>query len=453
LKSIRVLFWALVLVANVSAQVFTYQGPQTPVPPSYFGIFSTHIQTTSPAVFPVGTLALWDTSWGSQNNQSWASINTASGTYVWTGLDAIVGIAQANSIPDLVYVIGNVPSWNSSNPSDSTCGEGNGTCDPNASTAAFVTFMNAITQRYCGAIQYWEGWNEANSPQFWNAPPSMLVSYMGAMYAAVHSTSNCACVGTFSTANCSPAKAGGTNLNQVLMPPLSSPALFTATELNNGSSGYNVNLSYWLTQYLAAGGGATYDIAALHSYGSSATCYTGGPEQYVVDVANFKQVLASAGKPVVPVWATELNFGLNTCVSGTAARNAWLARDYLLHWAIGVERAIWYAYDSSAISYGGPLAPSSSLLVSYQDIQKWMSGAVETSCQQFGNGNWICSLTRANGYLAYAVWNSTGSGTYTVPSGVVQYRDLLNNITSTSAGATVSLTTGPLLFETQTGVI
>jgi hypothetical protein len=451
---LRKYLWLFILATAAHAQIFTYAGgSQTPIPASYFGIFSTHIQTTSPAVFQVGTLGLWDTSYGSQAGTGWNLIETSSGTYVWTGLDAIVSIAQSNSIPDLMYVIGNVPSWNSSNPSDSTCAEGNGTCDPNASTSEFVTYMNAVTQRYCGAIQYWEGWNEASTSEFWNASISLLVTYMQAYYTAVHSTTNCACVGSFSTANCSPAKASGVNLNQVLLPPLNSPALFTATELNNGSSGYNINISYWLQQFLAAGGGATYDIAALHSYGSSATCYTGGPEQYVVDVAGFKQTLVSAGLSPTPVWATELNFGLNTCVSGSTAQDAWIARYYLLHWAIGVQRAIWYTYDAVSGNNYGLISPSTNQLTTYQEMQKWMTSAVETSCQQFGNSNWSCNFTRSSptGYQAYAVWNSTGSGSYTVPAGVVQYRNVLNTITTTTPGTVISLTTSPLLFETVSG--
>src|SRR5271154_3563320 len=108
------LLWLLLLSSTSFAQVvFTYAGPQTAVPTSYFGIDSTHPQTTSPAMIPVGTFLTMDASGWGQANESWAATNPASGTYVWTLLDNLVSVASTYSIPDIVYVVHNVPSWNS----------------------------------------------------------------------------------------------------------------------------------------------------------------------------------------------------------------------------------------------------------------------------------------------------------------------------------------------------
>src|SRR4029077_939088 len=128
-------------------------------------------------------------------------------------------------------------------------------------------------------------------------------------------------------------------------------------------------------------------------------------------------------------------------------RNTWIARFVLLHWALGFPRAIWYAYSSSS---SGAIPPGSTEVTAYAQVQKWMLGAVEQNCTQYENSNWICSLTRTSpsGYQAQAVWNATGSGTYAVPTGITQYRDVLGSITPTLAGAYVPLTTSPLLFET-----
>lgn len=450
MKSLLPLVLSL-LCFTARAQVFNYAGPQIQVPASYFGIDSGHIFQVTPPLIPVGTLLTTDMSIGS-STISWAGIESASGTYSWTLLDQVVSMAQAGGVPDIVYVAYDVPSWNSSNPSDSSCAEGNGTCDPNASPTEFVSFINAATQRYCGTIKYWEGWNEANSTQSWNASVALLVTYMQAMYTAIHSTANCACL----SGTCSPGLSGGTNPNKMITPPLSSPAFFTTTELTStpehGSAGYNLNLDAWLNPYLAAGGSSAYDIVSLHSYGSSGTCYA-SPESYAVDVANFKQIFANQNLPIPELWATELNWGLNTCVSGSTAQNSWIARYLLLHWAMGFSRTLWYAYDAPSGSNFGLIATSSTQLTTYQEMQAWMTGAVEKNCQQFSSNNWTCAFTRSSpsGYQAYAAWNSTGSGSYTVPAGVIQYRDVLNNITTTSAGSTVSLTASPLLFETTVG--
>lgn len=445
--------WATLLLLFIghSYAQQSYAGPQIAVPASYFGIDSGHPFSTSPAVIPVGTLLTMDVSEGA-SGIGWDGINTASGTYSWAVLDGVVSIAQSNNIPDIVYVLHSVPAWNSSNPTDSTCAEGNGTCDPNASPAAFTTFINAITQRYCGTIKYWSGWNEANTTGFWNASIPLLVTYMQAMYTAVHSTANCACL----NGTCSPALPGGANPNKMITPPMSSPAFFTANELvgtpQQGSAGYSIGPDYWLKTYLAAGGSSAYDIVGIHSYGSNGTCYA-GPEVYVVDVANVKQVFANANLPIPQIWATELNWGLNSCVSGNAAMNSWIARYYLLHWAMGFSRALWYVYDAPAGGSFGLIATGSQQLATYQDMQQWMTGAVQQNCLQLTSNNWSCAFVRASpaAYKAYAVWNSTGTGSYTVPTGVIQYRDVLNNITSTTGGATIALTASPLLFETVAG--
>jgi hypothetical protein len=434
----------LLCAVGASAQAtFTYSGGTSVVPASYFGMTCNN---ASSFCIPVGVERTWD------NPVSWADLESSSGTYSWTALDGLVSEAAAAGIPDIVYTIGNVPAFNSSNPSGGGCAEGAGTCYPNASTTEFITFANAITQRYCGKIQYWEGWNEANGSASWNASIALLVTYMNAYYTAAHSTSNCACVGSFSAANCAPAKVSGVNLNKVLLPAMSQPGYFTATELNNGSAGYNLNLTYWLTSYLAAGGKNYYDFAALHSYGTSATCYS-GPEVYVTDVASFKQVLAVAGLSTQSLWATELNWGQNSCIANTdAVLDSWIARYMILHWAMGFSRAIWYAYlpaQSFPPSGFGSIIAGTNQLVTYQDMQKWLTGAVFPVLVQFGNGNWVGNLTRSSpsGYQAAVAWNSTGSGSYTTPAYVTQCRDVLNNITAVTGGATISLTASPQLCE------
>ena len=452
MKTTFICIFLLFATLTAKAQVFNYAGSQSPVSASYFGLTCGHPGSDSPACIPIGTARTWDVSI-SGHGVDWEEIDAgmSCGTYTWTTLDAIVTSLQSFNVPDTIYTVGYVPQCDSATPSGTGCAGGNGACYPNSSTTNFVAFMNAITQRYCGKIQYWEGWNEANSSSQWNNTIPLLVTYMHAMYTAVHSTSNCACVGTFNSTNCAPAKSSGVNLNQMLLPALSSPALFTHTELNNGSAGYNINLTYWLTQYLADGGGSWYDIAATHSYGSNGTCYA-GPEVYVTDIANFKQVFATANANP-QVWATELNWGQNSCISDTdAVMDSWIARYLYLHWAIRVQRAIWYAYGGSFVSGGfGTLVTGSNQVLTYQEMQKVMVGAVEQNCQQFSNSNWTCSLTRVvpSGYAATAVWNSTGSGSYTVHAGITQYRDVLGNITATTSGSVISLTASPLLFETK----
>jgi hypothetical protein len=371
------------------------------------------------------------------NGVTWPQLETASGVYSWSALDKIVSVAQAHGVPDILYTISKVPSWNSSNPLDTKCSFAPGACDPNASDAEFIAFVNALTQRYCGRIKYYEVWNEPNNINGtdWNASIPLFVTYLKDAYAAIHNTANCACTGT----TCSPGMAGGTNPNTVLMPSLA--------DLGGSHAGKHAEVS-WFLNFLAAGAANYFDIANLHSYRGTPGGYTVvGLEQFIPDVAAFKQVLDDNNLQAKRVWNTEMDWGNADLIKDEPTRNTWIARFVLLHWALGFRRAIWYAYSSSSF---GAIPPGSTEVTAYAQVQKWMLGAVEQNCTQYENSNWICSFTRISpsGYQAQAVWNATGSGTYVVPKGITQYRDVLGNITLTSAGAYVPLTISPLLFET-----
>jgi hypothetical protein len=418
----------LLSVANIPLS--EYGGPGAAVPESYFGMHYLNLNDPYPP-FTIGIWRIWS------NRVTWPQLETASGTYGWSALDRIVSFAQAHNVPDILYTIGKVPSWNSSNPTDTICSFAPGACDPNASDAEFIAFVNALTQRYCGRIRYYEVWNEPNNGggTNWNASISLFVMYLKDAYAAIHSTANCACTGTA----CSPGQAGGTNPNVVLMPSLD--------HLGGSQAGTHGEVS-WFRSFLAAGAANYFDIANLHSYRGTTDGYTVvGLEQFIPDVAAFKQVLDDNNLQAKPVWNTEMDWGNPDLITDEPTRNTWIARFVLLHWALGFPRAIWYAYSSSS---SGAIPPGSTEVTAYAQVQKWMLGAVEQNCTQYENSNWICSFTRTlpSGYQAQAVWNATGSGTYIVPTGITQFRDVLGNITPTSPGASVPLTTSPLLFET-----
>lgn len=469
-----------------------------------------------PTLFTVGTDRLWG-DWGT----SWAEINQYSGTYTWTQLDAQVAAGQANGVTDFIYTFGRTPTWASSNSSDSTCsgnppyttGYTNGGCDAPASLSSLTNFANALVQRYCGVIKYYEAWNEPNGSGFWNSSqsPSALYNMIAAEYTAVHSTANCACL----SGTCSPGLSGGTNPNSMLSPPLSNPYV--------GSTGI-------LRSLVALGAAQYFDVAAYHHYSCSsaiATCYLGdvsAERQYFYGLLNSK---------VQQVWATEGGYGQQSSAPGIPSQMSFMARTYLTLWPTGISRFAWYMYDnqnnngslgpwgqmwspsgiqsatyasgggSCAVgdvvtvtqsgAYAGLLqvatispvtltvydlgfgystasnlattggtgcagtlvvnitagAGSNALATAYGQLEKWMVGATE-SCLHSPDGGWVCTFSRTSpsGYQAYAVWNDNGSGNYVVPTGVIQYRDLYGNKTSTTPGTVFSLTTQPLLFET-----
>ena len=421
-----------VIQSSANVPLAVYEAPDTAVPLSYFGMHYLDLGNPYPP-FAIGTWRIWS------NGVAWPQLEPASGVYNWSELDKIVSVAETHRVPHILYTISEVPAWNSSNPTAAKCFFAPGSCDPNPSDAEFIAFVNALTQRYCGRIKYYEVWNEPNGVNGtnWNASIPLFVTYLKDAYTAIHNTANCACTGT----RCSPGLAGGTNPNLVLMPSLD--------DLGGLVAGTHGEVP-WLRNFLAAGAGNYFDIANLHSYRGPAGGYTVvGLEQFIPDVAAFKRVLDENQLRAKPIWNTEMDWGNPTLIKDEATRNTWIARFVLLHWALGFPKAIWYAYAPSS---SGAIPPGSIEVTAYAEVQKWMLGAIEQNCTQYENSNWICSFTRTvpSGYQAQAVWNATGSGTYIVPTGITQYRDVLGNIVPTSAGALVPLTTSPLLFETAT---
>jgi hypothetical protein len=161
------------------------------------------------------------------------------------------------------------------------------------------------------------------------------------------------------------------------------------------------------------------------------------------------------------LWDTESSWGGSPSVTDPDFRAAFLARDYLLHWSVGVTRFYWYAWDEPV---WGTLwlkgAPPIKASKAYQQVYNWMAGAtLPQPCSTNGGTTYTavytCDLTRAGGYQARAVWDTTqtcGNGVCTTSNYIpdpmfVRYRDLDGNVTTISPGQTVRIGAKPILLE------
>lgn len=176
--------------------------------------------------FPIHTFRLWDV-------VGWEMLEPANGQYDWTTIDGTIATAKQNAVIDFIFTLGYVPTWASTNPTD-RCGYANvlGSCDA-PDMRAFDDFTTQFVRRYCGAVQYFETWNEPNLNYFWNGTDAQLLAIAGDLYRIAKDPANCGCTNGV----CSPG--GGVNPNRVLLPSISNI---------NGP-----NLS-WLDAYLAAAG-------------------------------------------------------------------------------------------------------------------------------------------------------------------------------------------------------
>jgi hypothetical protein len=379
------------------------------VPPSYFGQHLLHLtRPTSSGValtpwptIGLGALRTWDM------GVSWFNINTSSGVYYYTNLDAAINDAQVKGV-DLIYTFGNTPTWASSNPTDLSCSEGLGACDSPSSNIYWQHFVTSIVTHVAGKIHYWEIWNEPNVGGFWRGTTTQMVTMASQAYAIIKSIDPSAVV-------LSPA---ATDDRGVL----------------------------WMSDYLTAGGGAYMNVLAFHGY----YLPTDTPEHITTRAAAYQNLLA-AHSLSISMWDTEWSWGTSTNMSSTSDQANFLARTYLLQWPSGVQRAYWYGYDAGSCSgcWGDLWTTSGGLNdagIAYQQVYNWMVGATMAlgACTNSGTV-YQCVLMRSGGYQGLAVWNTSGTSTFTVPTQYKQYRDLTG--ATTSVGGTVSIGKAPILLE------
>ncbi len=312
----------------------------TPISDAFFGM-TIHRLVPNPAspnlpvapfpAFPIHTFRLWDV-------VNWSTLEPAPGQFNWSTMDGTIAVARQNNVRDFLFTLGDVPTWASTNPSD-TCGwpnaPPNGACDA-PDPAALHDFLAHVVQRYCGVVEFYESWNEPNLTPFWSGTDAQLLQISADLYQIAKDPANCGCT----NGSCSPG--GGLNPNQVLLPSINS---------------INSTTLAWLDNYLAAAG-PTYpyaDIASFHGYGATQ------PEDIVSSVAQFRQILAKHGLSQLDLWDTEASWG-QTLPNDQQSEAAWLLRFHVAQLASGVSRFIWYAYDNCAWGtlYGPACANNSS---------------------------------------------------------------------------------------------
>jgi hypothetical protein len=379
---------------------------------------------------PIAAIRLWST------GTYWQDLNPAPSVYNFTTLDRWIAAAQAHNV-DLIYTFGETPAWASSGPAIvcGTNGSPNGSCAPpndlnsdgTGSNQHWKDFVTAVVTRAAGKIKYWEIWNEPTVSGYWVGSNQQMLRLAQDAFAIIKSIDPNALVAT-------PAPSTGIN-----------------------------GVANWMGPYLALGGGKYADIISFHGYNWStqAGVYP-QPEAIVPLVNNLKSVLVVNSQNNKPLWCTEGGWG-DTTGNGFTDQDlhaAYLARHYLLQESEGVVRYYWYAWDNGLDSAGLPdglWVPTTGVTragMAYQQVENWMVGAVPTGqCTSKGN-IWTCDYTRANGYQAEAIWDTSETcsnnvcttNSQPVPSQYIHYRDLGGSTTNISGGS-VPVGAKPILLE------
>ena len=381
-----------------------------------------------------GTLRLWD------GDVAWQQINTADGVYDWSVLDAWLAAAQPGG-QHILYTFGQTPQWASSDPNDSSCAGGTGTCAPpndlntdgSGTDQHWKDFVTAIASHNKNSstthIESWELWNEPFATWQWTGTYAQLVRMARDAAAIIKSY----------------------DPNAIVL----SPSVDWAW-------GQPRN---WLGDYFAAGGGQYADAIAVHGY-----VYLGErdePEDMIGMAQKFRAVLNTYGQNSKPIWDTEASWGYGSKnrYNNPDMQAAWLARFFVLHRSTEIKRLFWYSYNSND-DYGTLWIPDpqdrslpGTLLkpgIAFQNLRDWLIGAkVTTACS--GSGTvWTCKLGRPGGYQGLVVWDTNGTcanGTcttsnYSVGSEFVKYRTLDGDAFRVAHG-TVPIGAKPILVQNR----
>lgn len=377
------------------------------VPSSFFGL-----SVTSPNYWPTATIGAF----GKGGQTTWPYLETARGQFNWARMDAYVANAQAHGIT-LFWTNHDVPQWAAADTSSCRLPAGQTIAVCTSMVADITTwdeFCTALATRYKGQISMYELWNEPDTAEFTGTLANM-VSLSQHAYNIIRAIDPAALIAT--------------------------PSATSAT---------------WLANYFAAGGPTGIDVIAIHGYLQPAG---NQPE----DLASYKAVpwhtvMLQYGLGNKPIRDTEGSWGRNAIAGlNSDAQAAFLARFYLLHWSAGITVFDWYSWDdpnwgtlwnsATGVSKAG---------AAYSQVYQWMTGAsMPYPCSAQGTVN-TCTLLRANGYHAIAVWDAgqtctTGGGCTTSnlspPANFIQYRDLTGTTSNIQPGQVVLIGAKPILLE------
>ena len=409
------------------------QTPAGPIPATFFGM--NLVPSIPPTNYP--TVSMGNMGKESQAEWGWIEPNAPFGSgcpgtvncihaYNWSTLDAYVSAAQTHNLP-FQFTYDEAPSWATSGVG---CSGSPVQCTgPITDLVDFDAFITALATRYNGAnghglISAYELGNEMEGD--YSGSVSQLATQSEHLVVAV--------------------KAANPS------------ALIVGPGADDPHASYAFGVGGFFDQFWTAWGaiGGNHrhlDAITFHSYASGValafqgTCNTTISEFGQTNQAGLvdcvKQAEARNGLTGTPMWDTEGSWGqaVNSVLT-IDQKVAYIGESLLWMWSLGVSRQNWYAWDNQAFGTlctgGVPCSPTAAA-TAYQQVYNWMVGATMTVPCAIQSGTiWTCTLTKG-GTQYLAVWNTSGSSTYTPAADYVQYKDLTGNTTNISGPMTIGI--------------
>ena len=377
---------------------------------SSFNFFTTWPPTDGLGhVATLGSLRLWD------DEVKWGQVNTASGVYDWTTLDSYMSMAQSMNL-NVLYTFGDTPEYAGKipggnvhclTPSDYSCSPPTDVnSDGTGTDKFFSTFVTALVTRYKGQISYYELWNEPDCSCYFAGTQAQMVRMNSDATAIIHSI----------------------DPNAKTLSP----------------SGHVWSLHTWFDPYIAAGGGATFDIVNMHMRGNGTLNLT--PEAFLGTYSNIVADVATNNLSNLPLWDSEHGIKADENFTDPNELAGFAARELILRASVGLPRQYVYSWDDNPpVGLQGNLGGTA-----YDTVAGWLIGHTISAC--VANGTvYTCNVD--DGQLVWDTAQSCSNGVcthsnYSYPQTYKFQTDLTDTKTGLSGG-TVPMGYEPIFLTAQ----
>lgn len=331
---------------------------------------------------PFGTLRLWDSGTG------WGQIETTQGRYDWAQLDEALATAEKNGTTDVLLVLGTTPAWNAKR---IVAGDypAPGAASAPKSMEAWDEFVSAVVSRYAGRITSYQIWNEASLSMFWDGTPKQMAELTKRAYDIIKKTDPAATV----------------------------VAASTTVRLTGAFDRF---FPRYLEELRTLGW--PVDAFSAHLYPES----RGTTDERAAFIAQVTDVLDAAGAPDLPIWDTELNYGLagpgadnpRQSISGSRARD-WVVETTIDSLALGISRTYWYIWTPEPYPLlGMQLTNTSGAVKGLRIVDQWLVGGTLGTCGEQA-GVATCEVEK-NGVPSIIAWSLDGPAALVAPDGFTE---------------------------------
>ncbi len=252
---------------------------------------------------PVGYTRLWDT------ETTWADLEPTRGTFVWRKIDKQIQLAQAVNAR-VMLVLGKTPAW-----------AGASAQSMPTDISDWRTYVRTVCQRYGASISSYEVWNEANLQTFWTGTAAQMADLTKAAFEEIR----------------------GCNPNALVV---------AANTTSRATGSFGTFFPEYLQELKTRGWPA--DAYSVHSYPSA----SGGADDRIKGIGQFRAALALSGAPFTTVFDTETNYGLaglgesKVDIAGDNAMTL-LSRTYIDSVRYGFGSPFWFVWTAQPDSKFG----------------------------------------------------------------------------------------------------